>query len=210
MWKQSTTVFKTFCWTRFVWFQLWNFKMISGRKSCLRRIVSANSQQDVTLIGWTFPGKQLYNFVDHNSSTSFLVCFTEFTIFKKPTQCNSWKTKGNEVWCFVTRFSFIRTNRFWPSVVFLKGFAQFQPQFFLNCSSGFHHVNYTLPHCHKSFNLVFKNTCGTVWVFWLCPLSVSNRRKTCKKMLLVMTWCVMFFSKTFKLQLNLKTSLNCS
>ena len=36
---------------------------------------------------------------------------------------------------------------------------------FLNCSC-FHHINYTLQHCHKSFGLVFKNTCSTVLIFF--------------------------------------------
>ena len=46
--------------------------------------------------------------------------------------------------------------------------------------------------------------------FFLCSLGVSNRRKTCKETLHVMTWCVVFFSKNFQLHLNLKPSLNCS
>ena len=44
-------------------------------------------------------------------------------------------------------------------------FAQFEPQLFLNCSC-FDRVNYTLRHCHRSFSLVFKNTCGTVLIFF--------------------------------------------
>ena len=56
-----------------------------------------------------------------------------------------------------TRFFFIRTSKFWPSFVILK---------FLHYCSFFYHVNYILWHCYKSFSLVFKNTCGTVLIFF--------------------------------------------
>ena len=63
-----------------------------------------------------------------------------------------------------TRFCLIKTSKFWPSLVVLNVFAQFEHQLFLNCSC-FNHVNYTLRHCHKGFSLVFENKCNTVLIF---------------------------------------------
>ena len=38
---------------------------------------------------------------------------------------------------------------------------------------------------------------GQSFDFLLCSLSISNCRKTCKETLHVITWCVVFFNKTF-------------
>ena len=64
-----------------------------------------------------------------------------------------------------TPFFFYKNQKILAEPRYCYVFAQFEPQLFLNCSC-FDRVNYTLRHCHRSFSLVFKNTCGTVLIFF--------------------------------------------
>ena len=96
------------------------------------------------------------------------------------------------------RFFSIRISEFWPSLIVLivlKVFAQFEPQLFLNCSC-FYHVNYTLRHCHKSFSLVFKNTCGTVLIFFSAHLVFLTAQKLARNAICNDVMCC-FSIKTF-------------
>ena len=76
--------------------------------------------------------------------------------FSLPQPQKSNKRHGNSLYYKQNgqhhAFFEIRTSKFWPSLVLLKFFHNsFEPHLFLNCFC-FHHVNYTLPHCHKSFS----------------------------------------------------------
>ena len=77
-------------------------------------------------------------------------------------------------------FFFVRTSKFWPSLV-----RKFLHNLSLDCSfkncSCFHHINYTLRHCHKSFSLVFKNTCGTVLIFFSAHAVFLTAEKPARK-----------------------------
>ena len=119
------------------------------------------------------------------------------TLHRKVLDESSWINVGTSIFndsrqlSRYTRFYFflIRTSKFWPSLVVLKFLHNsVEPQLLLSCSR-LHHVNYTLWHCHKSFSLVFKNTCDIVLIFFSAhSLDVqSNCRKTCKETLHVMT-----------------------